>query len=292
MVLHTLHLCSGYGGFELGLKLAGIDTRTVGHVERDSHAAATLVARMEEQVLDIAPIWSEIATFDPEPWVGRVDIITAGFPCQSFSVTGRKRGVEDDRWIWPEIARVIERLGPKYILLENVPQLLKRGLPVILSDLAKFGYDAEWDMFSAREVGAPHIRKRIWVLGFLPDVGDANCIGRSEVATGSHGFQEQAYRTWENPADEFDGSSQDLHEWPPHRDDIDGWRRYTAAGGPEPGIRRGPNGRPEGLVDSLRLGGNGLVPQVAAGAFLALANRAGIDTKAMMHNKGESSWLA
>ena len=101
MVLRALHLCSGYGGFELALRLAGVPSRTVAHVERDTYAAATLVARMEDETLDQAPVWSDLATFDGGPWRGRVDLVTAGFPCQPFSQAGQRRGVDDERWLWP-----------------------------------------------------------------------------------------------------------------------------------------------------------------------------------------------
>ena len=117
MVLHALHLCSGYGGFELALRGTA---RTVAHVERDAYAAATLVARMDEARLDRAPIWSDLTTFDARPWRGRVDIVTAGFPCQPFSAAGQQRGIDDDRWLWPAIARIINDVGPRFVVLENV----------------------------------------------------------------------------------------------------------------------------------------------------------------------------
>lgn len=104
MVLPAVHLCSGYAGMELALR--GI-ARTVAHVERDAYAAATLVARMEAQELDQAPVWSDLCTFDARAWRGRVALVTAGFPCQPFSSAGRKLGTDDDRWLWPEIARII-----------------------------------------------------------------------------------------------------------------------------------------------------------------------------------------
>ena len=162
MALHALHLCSGYGGFELALREWGV--RTVCHVERDAHAAATLVARMEEAHLDRAPIWDDLTTFDGRPWRGRVDIVTAGFPCQPFSAAGQRRGLDDERWIWPDIARIIRDVGPRFVILENVPGLVRHGLPSVLNDLAALGFNAEWGLLSAAAIGAPHKRERVWIV--------------------------------------------------------------------------------------------------------------------------------
>ncbi len=140
MALRALCLFDGYGGFELGWKLAGADVRTVARVERDSHAAATLVARMDEATLARAPVWDDVTTFDGVPWRGRVDLVTAGFNCQPFSAAGQRRGVDDERWLWPDIARIIADVGPRYVFLENVTGLVRAGLPHILADLADLGF--------------------------------------------------------------------------------------------------------------------------------------------------------
>jgi DNA (cytosine-5)-methyltransferase 1 len=310
----AIHLCSGYGGFELAFKLAGLDIRTVCHVERDSHAAATLVARMESETLDSAPIWDDIFTFDGSAWCGKVDWITAGFPCQPFSSAGRKGGVDDDRWLWPSIFRIICDVGPSYVFLENVGQLVKHGLPQILADLASVGFDAEWGMLSAGEVGAPHRRDRFWLLAQrgqeLEGLADASGVGgvqgdrptegasgwiKGSEACGDSRLADPTSRRWlqgsnvaRNSApssrkgtsdDAARGSADgcrrlpDHSQWPPVRQDIDGWREWISQGGPEPAFRRVTNGRPAGLADSLHLGGNGLVPRVAAEALAELATR-------------------
>ena len=164
---NVIELCAGYGGFSLAL--AGV-ARTVAYVERDAYAAATLVARMEESRLDQAPIWSDLTTFDGAVWCGRVDLITAGFPCQPFSAAGQRRGTDDDRWLWPDIARIIRDVRPRYIFLENVPQLVRHGLPYVLADLAELGFDAEWGLYSAAAVGAPHRRQRFWLVAHTTGV--------------------------------------------------------------------------------------------------------------------------
>lgn len=211
MVLRALHLCSGYGGFELALR--GI-ARTVAHVERDAYAAAALVARMEESRLDQAPIWSDLCTFDGSVWRGHVDLITAGFPCQPFSAAGKRLGTDDDRWLWPDIARIICDVEPSYVMLENVPGVVRAGLAHVLSDLAEYGFDAEWGLYAASAIGAPHRRQRFWLVAHRDrdgqpsewrqpdndrdarydangssraDVGYAGSSGRSEVTRGTHG---------------------------------------------------------------------------------------------------------
>lgn len=160
----VLALCAGAGGLELGIKLAVPGARLVGAVERDAYAAATLVARMEDATLDPAPLWDNVVTFDGRPWRGTVDCVTAGFPCQPFSVAGKRRGTADERWIWPDIARIVGEVRPRVVFLENVPGLVRRGLDRVAGDLAALGFDQEWDVFSAAEVGAPHLRERLFLL--------------------------------------------------------------------------------------------------------------------------------
>lgn len=185
----AIHLCSGYGGFELALRPWNV--RTVCHVERDSYAAAILMERMAQSRLDQAPIWDDLTTFDGEPWCGRVDIITAGFPCQPFSSAGAQRGLDDDRWLWPAIARIIAKVRPRFVVLENVPPVVRSGLPAVLSDLAQLGFNAEWGLYSAADVGAPHRRQRWWCAAYATGNGSHTVIstrdGRSDVDRSGRG---------------------------------------------------------------------------------------------------------
>jgi len=298
VVLHAAHLCSGYGGVELALRLAGIPARTVVHVERDAYAAATLVARMEEAHLDPAPIWSDLCTFDGGAWRGRVDLVSAGFPCQPFSSAGQRRGVDDDRWLWPAVWKCVRDMGPRFLFLENVPQLVRHGLPLVLADLAEDGWAAEWGLLSASAVGAPHKRERFWLLAHA----DGDGWGGQRVPVGREVDGTEAQGCCAVLADSDGGRYEGIgrepqHDrdarcdpdrcrtprpdmgtaWPPARDDRGGWARYIAQGGPEPAVRRGADGRPVELADALHLGGNGLVPAVAANALLVLADRLGVD---------------
>ena len=105
--LFGLSLCSGAGGLDLGLTIAIPGYRALGHVERETFAAAALVARMEDGSMDQAVVWDDVGTFGGRPWRDAVDIITAGYPCQPFSVAGRRLGSEDRRHLWPHVARII-----------------------------------------------------------------------------------------------------------------------------------------------------------------------------------------
>lgn len=281
MVLRALHLCSGYGGFEIALR--GI-ARTVCHVERDSYAAATLVARMDEARLDRAPIWSDLVTFDGSAWRGRVDIVTAGLPCQPFSAAGQRRGLDDERHLWPHARRIIAEVGPRYVFLENVPDVVRAGwLGGVLGDLAEMGFDAEWGLLSASAVGAPHKRERFWLVahhagfrrGEWSDGAQPTGLSAHVEAGGSLVAHTPDTRrdVWNGPAAWHRRGKPQDHRYPPRPDDTDGWVDYIAQGGPEPGIRRSPNGPPAWLADALHLGGNGLVPQCARTAWDHLTER-------------------
>ncbi len=160
-----MDLCTGIGGFSLGLKLVG-GVRTVCYVEWDGYCQQLIQQRISGGHLDDAPIWGDLRQFDGKPWRGSVDLITAGFPCQPFSVAGNQQGEADERNLWPDIARVIREVRPRFVFMENVPALLTHSkyFGTILGDLATCGYDVRWDCISAASVGANHQRDRLWIL--------------------------------------------------------------------------------------------------------------------------------
>jgi C-5 cytosine-specific DNA methylase len=164
----SLSLCTGYGGIELALRLACPGIRLVGAVERQAYAAAVLASRMDEGALDSCPIWDDLETFPCDAYRGRVDLVTAGFPCQGASVAGKRLGVEDERWLWPEVWRITCEVEATWLFVENVTGLLSvnggRAFEEILRDLASRGWSARWDCVPAGAVGAPHVRDRVFLL--------------------------------------------------------------------------------------------------------------------------------
>ena len=168
--MNELSLFTGYGGFSLGLRLAGLQTRTVMYVEWERYPQEIIKARIKDGAIDDAPIWADISTLDGTQLRGVVDIITGGFPCQPHSVAGKGRGAGDERNLWPETARIIGEVRPRYVLLENVPGILtNRYIGTVLGSLSELGYDAEWGIVSAADAGAPHRRKRWWCLAHKVD---------------------------------------------------------------------------------------------------------------------------
>lgn len=162
-----LGLCAGYGGIELGLKRVLPNLRSVALCEIEAFACANLVAKMEAGLMEPAPIWTDLKTFPWAEFSGRVDILTGGYPCQPFSAAGKRLGTDDPRHLWPFIASGIRILRPKLCFFENVEGHISLGLREVIGELEQMGYKVSWGIFSAREVGAPHQRKRVFILAHL-----------------------------------------------------------------------------------------------------------------------------
>ena len=155
-------LFAGIGGIELGLERTG-GFKTVWQVEIDDYARRVL----EKHWPDVRR-WDDVRTFPPEPvdeW--GCDFICGGFPCQDISDTGKRIGIGGARsGLWVEFARIVRLLRPRFVLMENTPALLARGMGVVLGDMAAIGYDAEWQVLSASQFGAHHIRARLFILAY------------------------------------------------------------------------------------------------------------------------------
>ena len=168
--MNHLSLFTGYGGFDLGLRLANLQIRTVMYVEWERYPQEIIKARIKDGTLDDAPIWADISTLAGSQLRGVVAICTAGFPCQPHSVAGKGQGAGDDRNLWPDTARIIGEVRPRYVLLENVPGIIaNRYIGTVLGSLSELGYDTEWGIVSAAEAGALHLRKRWWCLAHKMD---------------------------------------------------------------------------------------------------------------------------
>lgn len=167
--LNYLDLFSGIGGFRLGLEMAGFEFNKTYHSDIEEYPNKIYKQHWPDSVS-----LGDITKIDPES-LGKIDIVTGGFPCQDISVAGEQKGFEYDgektrSGLYYEIIRLCGVLRPKIILLENVANLLThnggRTFGAVLSELAKIGYDAEWEIISAKDVGARHLRKRIWIVAY------------------------------------------------------------------------------------------------------------------------------
>jgi len=166
--LRTLHLFAGAGGGILADLMLG--HRPVCAVEIEAAPRAVLEQRQRDGVLPWFPIFADVREFDGRPWRNLVDVVAGGFPCQDVSVAGTGGGLDGARsGLWREFARVVREVEPRHVFVENSPALTTRGLDRVLADLAAMGYDAAWGVLGADDVGAPHIRKRIWILAARPD---------------------------------------------------------------------------------------------------------------------------
>lgn len=204
------HLCLYSGAGIPSLVGSMLGWRTVCYVERDQYCQRVLLQRMADGVLDVAPIWDNADIFNGFAFRGGVDVVSAGFPCQPFSVAGHQLAEADPRNGWPTTLRIIREARPRLVLLENVPGLLAGShgyFGTVLGDLAEAGYDARWGVLSAQDVGAPHVRKRLWVLAYLPDAdGERRGAGRSRRTSGSDsGIQNAAGELADPDGGRFEG---------------------------------------------------------------------------------------
>jgi DNA (cytosine-5)-methyltransferase 1 len=266
-VLQVLDCFSGIGGFTLAAdRLGGF--KTTQFVELDPFCSKILQKQWPE-----VPIHGDIRTFSGN--VGQFDVITAGFPCQDLSSAGKQAGLGGERsGLFYEVIRLARELSPRFIVFENVANLVshKDGetFQEVLFQIARAGFDAEWAVVSARDVGACHLRKRVWIVAYtsgkygddvrLEDAGqasesklrnsdcadaadadDARLQGRERAGMCEHAAKWTAWQ--ENPSG--CGLSPD-------------WRSYVS----EPVLCRGDDGL-SGRVDRLKALGNAVVPQAA-----------------------------
>jgi DNA (cytosine-5)-methyltransferase 1 len=279
--MNELALFAGAGGGILGGHLLG--WRTVCAVESGQYAVDVLVARQNDGLLPPFPIWDDVRTFDGRPWRGRVDVVSGGFPCQDISLAGNGAGIDGPRsGLWQHMARIIGDVRPRFAFVENSPALAARGLGRVLGDLHECGYDAEWCVLGAAEVGAPHLRKRIWILAHANSKrsdtrpGDARAAGRDQPGHCRDVADADRKRLARDRSPEYSGiegprrnQSNDCGARP-GRDPCPAVRYWPT----EPDVGRVAHGV-AARVDRLRALGNGQVPRVAAAAFELLRRRGG-----------------
>ena len=245
--MRYLSLFSGAGGGDLGCQhLLGWEC--VGYVEWEEYPCKVLEARIEDGMLSDAPIWQgDIREFNrrvADRYRGVADVVTGGFPCQPFSVAGKQAGADDERNMWPATLDTISRVRPEWCLLENVPGLVSTGyLGTIVGGLSEIGYDCRWGIVSAADVGARHLRERLWIVA----MADAESGRFRDNAMGNVGI----YQPDQLPDDARIGSL------------YSGARSYWTV---EPRVGRVAYGVAH-RVDRLKALGNGQVPLVAAVAW-------------------------
>ncbi len=161
--MNILSLFAGIGGLELGLERAGLGT-TRWQVEIEPFNRKVLAAHWPD-----AERFADVRDVSAEDFPG-CDVICGGFPCQDISSAGKREGIDGQRsGLWREFARLIGEIRPRIVVVENVPDLAVRGLGRVLGDLCALGYDAEWEIVSAFDAGAPHLRKRLFILATHAD---------------------------------------------------------------------------------------------------------------------------
>ena len=268
-----LDLFSGIGGFALAARWMGWET--VQFVEIDGFCQKVLNKNFPN-----VPIHGDIKTFDGTRYRGAVDILTGGFPCQPFSVAGKRRGKQDDRFLWPEMFRIIGEIKPRWIVGENVTGILGLALDQVLIEMEDQGYRTELFVIPACAVNAPHRRDRIWILSYPESNGDKRISGSMARSPGPAQKQDdglQLNRQGKNGNNATNTHSKRLSERQdetrkpgPERNGYqgkiasvpDGWITEPPICGADDGI---PN-----RVDRIKSLGNAIVPQVAFEIFKAI----------------------
>ena len=260
----------------------------------------TWLQKIEQGKMDSAPIWSDLKTFPARQFSGKVHGIIAGYPCQPFSHAGKREGADDPRHLWPYIEQHVRTIKPLWCFFENVSGHLSLGFDEVAQSLRDMGYKVEAGLFTAAEVGAPHKRERLFILGYTGSCGlhrnngwrpgevvadrhselahpqSQRCgeagpdSGRSEERPGGAVAVADTDSPRTSPGGENRGMGrkpQPAPQWPacPGQEQYN-WEEPRTV---EPGMGRTANGHPC-RVDSLRLDGNGVVPQQAALAFRKL----------------------
>jgi site-specific DNA-cytosine methylase len=170
-----LSLCTGMRGLERGLERAIGNITIATYVEIEAFIIYNLVRQMEQGLVDAAPLWSDLKTFPSKQFHGKVHGIIGGYPCQPFSIAGKRNGENDERHLWPHIEQIINAVRPVWCFFENVDDHISLGFDTVYKSLRKMGYSVEAGIFTAKEVGASHERARLYILAL-----EHTYIGRSE----------------------------------------------------------------------------------------------------------------
>lgn len=209
--MRVLSLFSGIGGFEIACEWAGMEI--AGQVDIDPFCRKVLDKHWPD-----VPKWRDIFELTGEEILdkcGRIDLLSGGFPCQPFSAAGKRKGQADERYLWPEMLRIIREVKPKWVLGENVRGILSinsgRVFGTILADLAESGYRVGWLCYGAGDVGAPHKRERVFI------VAHSESIGRRGWSNGDEGGRSGEIQTSRSCSPEeraYMADTEEYRQWP------------------------------------------------------------------------------
>jgi DNA (cytosine-5)-methyltransferase 1 len=257
--MNILSLFSGIGGLELGLEWAGLGV-TRWQVEQDAFARQVLARHWPE-----AQRFEDVREVTGEDFPG-CDVICGGFPCQDISQAGKREGIDGERsGLWREYARLVRELRPRLVIVENVAALAVRGLDRVLGDLAALGYDVEWEIVSAWDAGAPHLRRRLFIIGAPGDTASHRKPARAQHGGEASRLRSDAAapRPVAHTQDPDHSPCPGAHRGPPLQPGGGDGRTTPGHSGwhSEPQVGRVANGIPH-RVSQLRALGNAVVPQV------------------------------
>lgn len=259
-MLNGLDLFSGIGGLSLALAPW---VRPVAYCENERYAQSVLLSRMYGGDLPHAAIWNDVKSLSSK-YLPDVDIIYGGFPCQDISVAGPRIGLEGKRsGLYWQLHRLVKEIKPTFVFLENVPGIRTKGLREVVESLTSIGYDCRWTVVSAAELGAPHLRKRWFLLAHsnkskLRDKSD-RFTGRKDPSKSTNNGEKKQMAYSESKR------LQGGEKKPFKAKAFTGFKR----GGwwkSEPNVGRVVNGLPF-RVDRIKALGNAVVPAQAKKAF-------------------------
>lgn len=279
--LRELSLFTGAGGGILGTHLLG--WRPIGYVEWDDYCQRVLAARIADGLIPSAPIFGDVREFvqsgAAEQYRGFADVVSAGFPCQPHSVAGKQLGADDPRDMWPATRDCIRLVRPRSVLLENVPGILAGYAARVIADLAAMGYVGQTGCISAADTGAPHLRKRWWVVAHANNNGQRQLLqpqrqserGETPNARRNGKVQHVAHAKCNRGEGSANGGciedkAENDSRCSPLRRSSKEWREWPI----EPDVGRVANGVAS-RVDRLKAIGNGQVPRVVRTAWELLA---------------------
>jgi len=259
--MNILDLFSGIGGFSLGLERAGM--KTVAFCEVDKHCQKVLNKHWPG-----IPIFDDVKKLKKKHINQHIDVVCGGFPCQDISVAGQKKGIKNGNrsGLWKEFARIIKEVKPQYAIIENVANLRNLGLNQVIKDLWSIGFRCEWHIISARSVGAPHLRERVWIIAYPK--GDT---GRLQQKSGKK-LKETLFTG--KPCENGETSDTDMPRFwkafASEESQSEWWTKTTASFRGwwkiESGICRVDDGLPRGLdknrKERIKQLGNSVVPQI------------------------------